>query len=216
MDTAQELIRVGREMVARDLTWGDAGNLSYRVGDDLLVTASGARLGDLTPDDIVEVPVRAAADEPGSGRRPSKELPLHRAVYAARPDAAAVLHGAPFHATLVACSDLRVPDDLFVETMHYLEQVARVPYHHPGSQDLAEAVGHAARSAEVLILENHGVVVLGETLSEALQGLQVLELACRMVVTARSAEVALRRLPPETVSDFRDRAGYKQIRRRPS
>src|SRR5690606_29487109 len=124
--------------------------------------------------------------EPLTGRRPSKELPLHRAVYAGRPDAAAVLHGAPFHATLVACSEIAVPDDLFVETMHYLERVARVPYHHPGSQDLAEAVGNAARSAEVLLLENHGVVVLGESLSEALQGLQVLELACRMVVTARA------------------------------
>lgn len=203
-------------MVAHGLTWGDAGNLSFRSGDDLYVTASGSRLGDLTQDDIVSVPLQAAPVGSGPARRPSKELPLHRAVYSSRPDAAAVLHGAPFHATLVACSDMTVPDDLFVETMHYLERVASVPYHHPGSQDLATAVGQAARSSEVLLLENHGVVVFGESLSEALQGLQVLELACRMAITARTANLTLRRLPPETVTDFRERAAYRPRRSRPS
>src|SRR5690606_1013797 len=91
-----------------------------------------------------------AADEVGAlsgARRPSKELPLHRAVYAARPDANAVLHGAPFHATLAACSELTVPDGLFVESMYYLEKIARVPYHHPGSEALGAAVGQHALHA---------------------------------------------------------------------
>ncbi len=228
MPAVDELVRVAREMVARGLTWGDAGNVSCLSAEGLLVTASGARLGDLSAHDVLRLPLaRATGDAATSaaatgatanvdveGRRPSKELPLHRACYAARPDMTAVLHGAPFHATLIACSDLAVPDGLFVETMHYLERVARVPYHHPGSAALAAAVGEAARSAEVLLLENHGVVVLGESLAEALQGLEVLELACRMVVTARAAGLPLRPLPDRTVASFRTEAGYKRQRRR--
>src|SRR5690606_921142 len=108
------------------------------------------------------------------------------------------------------------PDGLFVESMYYLERVARVPYHHPGSEELGAAVGEHARYADVLLLENHGVVVLGESLTEALQALQVLELACRLVLGARAAGVGLRTLPPEVAGDFRQRSAYKPRRSWPA
>lgn len=212
----EELIRVGREMLRRGLTWGNAGNISCRLGDDaVLITASGASLGELGSDDLVEVPLanEAAAVR---GRKPSKEVPLHRAVYRARPDAEVVLHGAPPYSTLAACSGLSVPDGLFVETMYYLERVARVPYHHPGSPELGEAVGAAARSAEVLLLENHGVVVFDTSPAEALQALEVLEFACRLVVQALASGLTLQTLPEAAAEDFRLRSGYRPVRLRPA
>lgn len=214
MHLRDELIRVGREMHLRGLTWGNAGNVSRRLGDDsVVITASGAALGELTHEDLVEVPL-STGTPPDSGRRPSKELPLHRAVYQARADANVVLHGAPPYSTLAACSDLTVPDGLFVETMYYLERVARVPYHHPGSTALGEAVGAAARTAEVLLLENHGVVVLDESPWEALQALEVLEFACRLVAQSRASGLTLQTLPAATAEDFRQRSGYRPPRRR--
>lgn len=220
MSDVRDLIRIGRAMVSQGLTWGNAGNASCRSGaDELTITASGSRLDALAPEDFVDCPVEEVAGGEHaltSGRRPSKELPLHRAVYRARPDAQAVLHGAPFHATLAACSDLEIPDGLFVESLYYLERVARVPYHHPGSRALGEAVGAQARSSNVLLLENHGVVVFDESLGEALQALQVLELACRMVLGARAAGLELRTLPAATIDDFRERSAYKPRRRWPA
>ena len=199
-------------MIRESLTWGNAGNLSARVGEDtFLITASGTRLGDLGEDDLVLCPGKTFA----SSRKPSKEVPMHRAVYETRPDIQAVLHGAPFYSTLAACSGLEIPSGLFVESMYYLERVARVPYHHPGSEALGAAVRERAREANVLLLENHGVLVFDTSVAEALQALQVLELTCRMLLTAQNSSLELRPLGEATVADFLERSGYKPRRRWP-
>lgn len=201
-------------MAAQGLTWGNAGNLSARVdGGQFLITASGTRLGALKEDDFVLYPEPKAASAP---RRPSKEVPMHRAVYEARPEVNAVLHGAPFYTTLLACAEGELPTGLFVEAMYYLERTARVPYHHPGSAELGAAVREGAGGANVLLLDNHGVLVFDASVSEAMMALQALEFACRMVVTARGAGVALKALPEATVNDFLENAGYRPRRRWPS
>lgn len=205
-------------MVVQGLTWGNAGNLSARVDDErFLITASGTRLGALEEGDFVLYPEPRPAD---TTCHPSKEVPMHRAVYQTRPEANAVLHGAPFYSTLLACAKDEPPhnlfiEGLFVEAMYYLERTARVPYHHPGSEALGEAVREGAKGANVLFLENHGVLVFDTSISEALIALQALEFACRMVITARGAGVALGGLPPSTIEDFLE-SGYKPRRRWPS
>lgn len=210
-ETVSQLREAGREMVAQGLTWGNAGNLSARLGGDtFLVTASGTHLGALSEGDFVPYPTPSNAS-----RRPSKEVPMHQAVYEVRPEVNAVLHGAPLYSTLLACADLEPPHDLFVEAMYYLERSARVPYHHPGSAELGEAVREAAERANVLLLENHGVLVFDTGVAEALMALQALEFACRVVFTARSAGVPLRGLPPGTVEAFLD-SGYRPRRKWPS
>jgi L-fuculose-phosphate aldolase len=140
---------------------------------------------------------------------------MHRAIYAERPEIGAVLHASPLYGTLVACSDVVLPGDLFVEDMYYLERVARVSYCHPGSSELGEAVRAMARQANILLLENHGVLVYDTSVREALMGLHTLELACRMVVTARAAGIELRGLPPAAVSGFLNDAGYRPRREWP-
>lgn len=203
----------GRVLIEQKLTWGNAGNLTARLDDGmLLATASGTRLGELADDDLVACPLDAATPQDYT-RKPTKELPMHRAVYQARPDIGAVIHAAPLYSTLIACADEPVLSGLFVETMYYLERVARVPYFHPGSQALGDAVAREARRANVLILENHGVLVYDTTLTEALMALQTLEAACQTIITARSAGIALKQIPPDTVQDFLDHAGYKPRRR---
>ena len=118
-----ELQRAGRLLLERDLTWGNAGNLSARTGPDtFLITASGSRLGELADDDFVECRVSDGVPLT-SGRKPSKEVPMHRAVYMQRPDAAVILHAEPLHSTLIACTELEIPNNLFISAMYYLERV---------------------------------------------------------------------------------------------
>lgn len=214
VEAARQLQEAGRIMSLQGLTWGNAGNLSLRLDDDrFLITASGRRLGELGEEDFV---VCRLDGECNGDRKPSKEVPMHRAVYRMRPEAGAVLHGAPFYSTLLACTKEAVPGDLFVEAMYYLERVARVPYHHPGSLALGEAVREAAKDTNVLLLENHGVLAFDVDVQEALQALQVLELSCRMVVTARAGGLELRPLAQEIVKDFLEHSGYRPRRRWPS
>ena len=89
-----------------------------------------------------------------------------------------------------------------------------MPYRHPGPA-LARPQEHA-RAANVLLLENHGVLVYDTSVSEALMALETLEIACRMMLLARGAGLTLRGLPPETVADFLENAGYKPRREWPS
>jgi len=210
-DAVEQLRRAGEYLRDNDLVWGNAGNLSVRSSPgQLVITASGARLGSLSDEDFVECPLTGAAPE--AGRRPSKELPMHAAVYAARPEIAAVLHSSPFYGTLAACSGLELPGNLFVENMYYLERVCRVPYRHPGSRALAQEVARKAESANVLLLEHHGVVFFDFSSDEALLALHALELTCRMLLQARAAGLPLNRLPAESVTDFLLNAGYRPPR----
>lgn len=211
-EARRELQAAGRYLLENGLAWGNAGNLSLRTAPDrCVITAGGTRLGELGDDDFVECGLPAGEPAPGT-RRPSKELPMHRAVYLARPQINAVLHASPFYSTLVACSGAAIPARLFVEAMYYLECVERVPYAHPGSEALGHAVGEKVRRANVLLLEHHGVLVVDAGLREALMGLHTLEMACRMIVTAKGAGIELRDLPAATAGDFLERSGYRPRR----
>jgi L-fuculose-phosphate aldolase len=207
-----QLQAAGRYMVEHDLTWGNAGNVSARTGiERYVITASGTRLGELATDDLVECGI-GQATVTATGRKPSKERPMHEAIYAVRPEINAVLHASPFYSTLIACSDITIPSNWFVESMYYLERVARVPYCHPGSVELGEAVREHAADANVLLLDNHGVLVYDTSVTEALNAMHTLEMTCRMWLQARSAGVTLRELPQPVVKDFLVGAAYKPRR----
>ena len=212
-DLIDQLVEAGRYLFDHQLAWGNAGNLSARTSPNrYVITASGTHLGSLGTADFVECALDGSVADVSSGK-PSKETPMHAAIYAARPEVGAVLHASPFYSTMIACSDLALPNDLFVEDMYYLERVARVRYEHPGSAGLGAAVAEHAGGANVLLLEHHGVLVSDVSVREALAGLHTLELVCRMVVEARQAGITLRSLPAATVSDFLERSGYRPRRR---
>jgi ribulose-5-phosphate 4-epimerase/fuculose-1-phosphate aldolase len=208
----QQLQEVGRYMMDHRLAWGNAGNISAKTSrDQFLITASGTYMGELDLDDFVECSFDGTIDP--QEKKPSKEIPMHQAVYEQRPDIQAILHASPFYSTLIACSRLDIPSDWFVESMYYLERVERVPYHHPGSETLGKAVREKASKANILLLENHGVLVYDTSIKEARMALQTLEFACQMMVTAMGAHIGLEQLPNDTVQDFLHHSGYKPRRK---
>ncbi len=210
-----ELQRLGRQMLTDGLVWGNGGNISVRTGpESFLITGSGASLGDLQDSDFVECSLSGEVLR-AAGRRPSKEAPMHGAVYAARPDVNAVVHSHPFYGLLMAVSCEEVPASWFVENMYYLERVARVPYHHPGSKELAEAVGANAQKANLLILDNHGILALDTNLSEAYTAMQTFEITSRLYVASKAAGIAVPGLSPELVAEFLRESGYKPRREWP-
>ncbi len=210
---ARALADAGKWIMDKGLTWGNAGNLSMKLDEDhLLITASGTRLNSLTDESFTVC--RLSTGQHWDGK-PSKELPVHVAVYRACPWAGAVVHASPPNATLAAITGLTVRSDLFVESMYYLQRVCRIPYHHPGSADLAREVGLAAAQHNVMLLENHGTLTYDSTLAEAAMALEILENTCRLMLLAQSAGLALHPIPPETVEDFLLRSGYRPPRNWP-
>lgn len=200
-------------MMDTELAWGNAGNISARVDKETyLITGSGTFLGELKEDDFATCTIGEEKQVDADGKKPSKETPMHEAIYLNRPDIGAVLHASPFYSTLVAASKETFSTDWIVETMYYLEKIERVPYFHPGSEELGKGVFDKAKLANVLLLDNHGVLVYDTNLSEARMALQTLEFACKMWVTAKSSNISLNEIPEEVVKEFLGNGAYKPTR----
>ena len=207
-----ELQKAGQYLFTNNLTWGNAGNLSARLNEnELLVTASGTNLGELGVHDFVVVPVSAQGIE-AYPQKPTKELPMHRTIYDVRPEIGAVVHASPFYTTLIACTNVDIPSSWFVESMYYLERVGRVAYAHPGSTRLGDLVREQAGKANILLLENHGVLAYDNNLKEALMGLHTYELAAKMFLASKGAGIEMQEIPPGNVHDFLLNSGYRKRR----
>lgn len=204
------LIDAGKWIAVKNMTWGSAGNMSIRLDENrVLITASGTRFDSLTEDSFT---LYNLADNTWSGGKPSKELPVHLAVYRNAPWAGAVVHASPFHTTLAASTTLEVRNDLFVENMYYLQRMARIPYAHPGSKELTSFVDGVAANANVILMQNHGVILYDTTMQEACAGLEVLENTCRMCLEAARAGIAMTPVAKDTVQDFLLNSGYRKPR----
>ncbi|MEN1969573.1 class II aldolase/adducin family protein [Lentibacillus sp. N15] len=208
MPERERLISLGHYLQKNKLAWGTSGNVSTRIDiENMVVTASGTSMGDLKEDDFVVCNINNG-EVVGKGKA-SKETPMHTGVYKRRPDVNVVLHSSPYYTTFAACSSLPIYSDLFVETMYYLEDIAYVDYHHPGSEALGNAVAEASQNANVIILKNHGVVVCDDSIAEVCMRIETLEMACRMCLEAEQAKMALNKISPDKVKEFLEDAVYK-------
>jgi ribulose-5-phosphate 4-epimerase/fuculose-1-phosphate aldolase len=195
-------------MLSNQLAWGTSGNISVRIDTEhMFITASGTFMGDLSQEDFVKYNILSGLYE--GARKASKETAMHSGIYQRRQDVGAILHSSPFYTTLVASSNEPILSNLFIETMYYLENVAYVDYFHPGTKELGEAVAEQSSKANIVIMRNHGVTVFDDTVSEALMRLETLEMACRMIITAKSAGIQFNKIPTHVVSSFLEESRYK-------
>ena len=222
------IVAAGRRLGARGLISAGEGNLSIRLGEDLLITPSGRRKDELSPSDLLVVSLSTTerATSRGAGRRPSSDLAIHRAVYAARPDVLAIVH-AHLPAAMALTLAGEVPDQAVLpETAMLLPRVPYVPFAAAGSDELATAIAEAiAEPPEPLpgaaLLERHGAVAVGSqaddvgSLDQAIDRLELLEVLCRTwrdavlvraAVIGRSGPTMLRPPSPRSGSSARGRS----------
>ncbi|MGZ8513544.1 MAG: class II aldolase/adducin family protein [Candidatus Limnocylindrales bacterium] len=184
---ADALIEAGRRLGARGLIAAGEGNLSLRLdADRLLVTPSGRHKDELERDDFVVVwpghPDREAVSR--SGLRPSSDLAIHLAVHAARPELGAIVH-AHLPASMALTLAGEVPDpQALPETARFIPRLPFVPYGVMGSDELAERIAAALTEppeplADVVLLERHGALAVGDHPSAAVDRLELIEVLCR-------------------------------------
>lgn len=178
------LITAGREIVQSGLAQGSGGNLSYRDGNTIHITASGAKLDALTTDEFVAVTTEGQTTSP---RKPSSELLMHRAAYAALPWAQVVLHAHPPKAIALGALGRDLPALTPDFYLHLGQCVPLVPYLTPTTQEFADAVGSAIAGQRAALLQNHGVIVAGADPASALLRLQLLEEAAGIWLMALAA-----------------------------
>lgn len=179
----EEILDLMERIYRSRMTTTSGGNLSVRDTDcGIWVTPARIDKGSLRRDDIV----RVLPDGKIEGlRRPSSELPFHRAIYEARPDLGGIVHAHPV--ALVAFSLCRtVPDTrLFHQARHVCGDVGFAPYALPGSAALGRNIAEAfARGHDCVVLENHGVVTAGASLREAFERFETLEFVAKTLIKA--------------------------------
>jgi ribulose-5-phosphate 4-epimerase/fuculose-1-phosphate aldolase len=198
-----ELAELAKSLFDRGYSVGTAGNISVRLPDGYLMTPTNSCLGRLDPARISKL---APDWSHLSGDRPSKEVFLHRAVLTARPEVGAVVHLHSTYATAVSClapegGDAEVPPLTPYFVMRIGRRLPCVPYYRPGDAAMEPAVHAAALVAKALLLANHGPVVSGASLREAVYAAEELEEAARLALLLRDVPGA-RRLTPAQVEDL--------------
>lgn len=199
-DPRHDIVSTGQYLLSHQLAWGSTGNISARFdGSSFFISASGASLGTLAVDNLALCKVNG--EKIASTVTPSKEYKVHAAIYKNDPKANAVIHTSPPYVSLIAASvdANRIITEYFIEAAVMLQKVAWIPFMLPGSPEIEEAVGEASKTSDVIIMQNHGLMVSADAMRKALNKVDTMEFLCKMLITAKSAGIELRRITPEEI-----------------
>lgn len=165
-----------------DLTICSSGNISWRIGEDALISGTGSWVPSLQKEKVAIC--RIATGESLNGVKPSMESGFHLGIMRERPDVNVVLHFQSPYATTVACM-AELPQNFNVTAeipCHVGSEIPVVPYFRPGSSELAEHVTEALKNHNSCLLRKHGQVVCGKDFDEAFERAMFFEMACRIII----------------------------------
>ena len=181
------IARLAGSLFDRGLTFGSTGNISVRLEDGWLMTPTGSSMGNIDPARISRL------DGKGNhigGNEPTKEAFLHMAMYDRRPKAKAIVHLHSTHSVAVSClHDIDPANVLPPLTAYYVMRIGTlplIPYFAPGDMDLADAVGKMASEHHAVLLANHGPVVAGKSLEDAVYATEELEETAKLFLALQA------------------------------
>lgn len=183
-DVSERLAKAGRKLYDSGLVRGTSGNISAKIpGTNMfLIKPSGGQMKVLKPEELILVDLQG--NKVRGELKVSLETPIHAAIYRARKDVQAVVHTHAPTATAFGIAETAILP-LQVEVFMILPNgVPVVPFKHPGSEALAEAVQKKIAKYDAVILENHGIVTVGSTIEDACNLNEVVEEAAKIQLLA--------------------------------
>lgn len=179
----KEICAVGKKLWLRQFVDGNGGNISYRIGpNEVLCTPTLVSKYDLTPEILCLVDLEG---NQVAGTRPrTSELLLHLEIYKAVPEAKAVVHCHPPHATAYAITGKVPPNLIIPEFEVFVGKVAVSPYETPGTKTFAETVLPYVKQHNTVLLANHGIVCWADSVTHAEWYAEVLETYCWTLMLA--------------------------------
>lgn len=179
----ERMVEIGQRMWAREYTDGNGGNLTIRVGDNLvLCTPTLVSKGFMTVEQmcLVDMDGKQLA---GKYRRTS-ECMTHLAIMKRQPKAKACCHAHPPHGTAFAVAGVQPPTCMIPEAEVFLGQIGMAEYRTPGTPANAEVVGNAAVDHMAVLMVNHGVITWGKDIEDAYWKMENVESYCKTVWVA--------------------------------
>lgn len=154
-----------RRSVSLGLNQGASGNVSARSREGFVITPSGRDMTALAGVDMVPVAMDGCAP---AGMKPSSEWRFHRDIYAAFPDAGAIVHAHSPFAVALACLRRDIPPFHYMVAMAGGTDIRCAGYATFGTQALSDAVLAALDGRRACLMANHGLVAWGRGLDGAL------------------------------------------------
>lgn len=179
-----EIIEIINRIYQNGMTTTSGGNLSILDEDgSIWITPKGVDKGSLTPKDIIRVLPNGSVD---GIHEPSSEFPFHLAIYKARPDIKAIVHAHPPALVSFAISR-EIPDTRIVpKASEICGKVGYAKYALPGSDKLGEVIAEIFKqNHDTVLMENHGIVTVGNSLMHAFQRLETLDFCARLTLKAK-------------------------------
>ena len=210
----EEMIRVGKKLWERQYVDGNGGNISYRIAHEYVIcTPTMCSKGDLTPADLSLIDLENARV---CGERPhTSEVLLHLEIYKAVPQARAVIHCHPPHATAYAITGLLPPGNVIPEQEVFVGPLAVTPYETPGTKKFAETVLPYAQKHNTILLGNHGIVCWADTLTHAEWLAEIVDTYCRTIMLAQSLSGPIKNIAADKIADLleiKKRLGFPDCR----
>ena len=170
-----------RRLYAQKLTTCLGGNISLKADDNnVLITPSQLDKAILKPNQIGVVTID------GKNLTPKYELSMetgmHLSIYKNRKDVKAIIHAHSTFATSFAAMQKEINNKLTGEIRAIIGNIVTAPYALMGSKELAKIVSDKSIDANVILMENHGIIAVGNNLLEAFNRIEVLESAAKMTI----------------------------------
>ncbi|AHG72260.1 aldolase class 2 protein [Mannheimia sp. USDA-ARS-USMARC-1261] len=200
-----EMVNLARSLFERGYTVGGAGNLSVRLDENrILVTPTGSSLGRLQAESLSVLDMEGNVLE---GDKPSKESIFHLAMYRKNPNCKAIVHLHSTYLTALSClENLDTDSAMKAFTPYYVMRVGKlpvIPYYRPGDSNIARELGERALDGKAFLLANHGVVVTGSDLVDAVDNTEELEETAKLHFILQGQKV--RYLTDDEVNDLKNR-----------
>lgn len=202
------IVEIGKLMYDRGYVTSSDGNISYRLGDNLiLATPTQVSKGRMSEEMMALTDLEG---NPLNDKRVSSEIQMHLLIYRMRSDVNAVCHAHVPHGTAFAAAGLSIDAPILSEVILTLGCVPLTAYGTPSTPELTDALKPFVEHHNALLMENHGVVAYGKDLWQAFDRLETLEHTAKIAILARTLGGA-NDLPKDAIEkliNIREKAGY--------
>lgn len=176
-----DAVWTARSLFDRGKTSGSSANMSFCHKDRIYISATGSCFGTMKKEDFAVLSMDGTVL---SEKKPSKEWPLHLALYEKSSETGAVIHTHSTFSVLWSFVPAKNDQDCIPDHTPYLKMklgtVGLIPYEKPGSEALFQAFRERVGASNGFLLKNHGPVVPGKTVMDAFFRLEELEESARI------------------------------------
>ncbi|MEZ5077503.1 MAG: class II aldolase/adducin family protein [Solirubrobacterales bacterium] len=169
----QEVLAGARAMLREGLVVGMVGNVSRRLGDRILITPTRVPYAEMEADDLAVVDLQGEPTQ--GGRAPSRELPVHLAIYESRADVAAIAHTHSPYATAWSFLGRELLPRTEENDYYGVGRILTAAPAPAGSEELAAHAVELIGQSSAILLANHGALAAARTVADALDVARVVE-----------------------------------------